>query len=142
MQSLVRDIAKDENLCNSERESSKGICFIGKKKSFADWVAEYIHCPDGQFVSQTGEYLRRSKYAGLYTIGQGAKLPGVSRPFFVFDKDLNTNKVFVCHDTDTRLWESNLVAQNLNWIVNLPNLVVSYFDIYTNLVAAWSNFEV
>jgi tRNA U34 2-thiouridine synthase MnmA/TrmU len=130
-QSVIRKIAIEEKLLNAERKSSKGICFIGKKHSFSDWIAEYMDCPNGTFLDVGGKFLGVSRYAGLYTIGQGAKISGVPVPLFVYEKDVVANRVYVCSGTDSRLWQGSLVAQDLNWIVNIPNLEVNLYLLLT-----------
>lgn len=53
------------------------------------------------------------------TIGQGAKISGASRKWFITKRDLESNTVFVCNDTHhPALYSDELCIQveDFNWI--------------------------
>jgi tRNA U34 2-thiouridine synthase MnmA/TrmU len=72
-----------------------GICFVGEKRRFADFVAQYVPPRPGTIVSCTGEQLGTHDGLCTYTIGQGARLPGMKEKWFVARKDVASNEMVV-----------------------------------------------
>jgi len=125
-----------------------GICFIGKR-NFSDFISDYMTPPSSSssnnsdnkevFVDvDTGDVVgctidttttTKTKTKRVYTIGQGAKLSGASRKWFVvgrsFDfkispeKKVSTECIFVCGDTHhPALYSDELYVrqEDFNWI--------------------------
>jgi len=116
----VRDIALMAGLPTASKKESMGICFIGKRK-FPDFIAEYLgYEPSGDFVDvDTGEIVGKHGGSSYLTIGQGAKISGASRKWFITKRDLESNTVFVCNDTHhPALYSDELCIQveDFNWI--------------------------
>ena len=99
----VRRLAEYYNLPTAEREESMGICFVGERANFGDFVgpsplleccsllipvAQYTSPPasQGYLVDSDGNRLGEHKGLWYYTIGQGARLGGMSDPWFVARK--------------------------------------------------------
>ena len=106
----VRLLAEKWKLPAATKRESMGLCFIGRKRKFADFVckcliglplvyktypvASYIPPNPGPIVHHiTG--VRLGTHNGLwnYTIGQGAKLAGMPAQMFVSRKDTLTNEL-------------------------------------------------
>ncbi|XP_020590686.1 uncharacterized protein LOC110031690 [Phalaenopsis equestris] len=91
----VRYLATQMGLPNNERKDSQGICFLGKVK-FSEFVARHIGEMEGILLeAETGDYLGNHRGFWFYTIGQrqGLRLPG--GPWYVVEKDVQNNVVFV-----------------------------------------------
>ncbi|KAI3886007.1 hypothetical protein MKW92_042499 [Papaver armeniacum] len=91
----VRKLATKWELPNKERKDSQGICFLGKIK-FSEFVARHIGELEGILLeAETGNFLGKHRGFWFYTIGQrqGLRLPG--GPWYVVEKDVENNVVFV-----------------------------------------------
>lgn len=91
----VRKIAQTLDLANQDRKDSQGICFLGKLK-FREFVARHIGEVEGIILeAESGDFLGKHRGFWFYTIGQrqGLGLPG--GPWYVVEKDVRNNVVFV-----------------------------------------------
>ncbi|KAL2540900.1 tRNA (5-methylaminomethyl-2-thiouridylate)-methyltransferase [Abeliophyllum distichum] len=91
----VRRLAQIFDLPNQDRKDSQGICFLGKIK-FSEFVARHIGEAEGIILeAETGDFLGKHRGFWFYTIGQrqGLRLPG--GPWYVVEKDVKNNVVFV-----------------------------------------------
>lgn len=109
----VRNLATEWKLPTATRDESMGLCFVGERKRFSEFIckfrpclarchklrpfsAQYIAPKPGPIVDMT-----TGKQAGVhqglwsYTIGQGAKISGMPQRMFVATKDPETNTIFV-----------------------------------------------
>ncbi|PKA59941.1 tRNA-specific 2-thiouridylase [Apostasia shenzhenica] len=94
----VRRLANLLDLPNNDRKDSQGICFLGKVK-FSEFIAKHIGEKEGILLeAETGDYLGNHRGFWFYTIGQrqGLRLPG--GPWYVVEKDVKNNVVFVSRD--------------------------------------------
>lgn len=121
----VRKIAKSIGLKNHEKKSSTDVCFI-KGAKFENFLKEHFAKKPGNFVEvDTKKVIGQHDGAIFYTFGQRKNLGigGVKNfseaPWFVVDKNFNTNEVFVSQD-ENKLLKPNLTAQNINWIAGNP----------------------
>lgn len=76
---------------------SMGICFIGKRRRFADFLAQYLPATGkGPFVDAlTQKTLGQHDGVIFHTIGQCARIGGLTERHFVLRKELATNTVYV-----------------------------------------------
>ncbi|GAV59028.1 tRNA_Me_trans domain-containing protein, partial [Cephalotus follicularis] len=91
----VRKLAMKFDLPNKDRKDSQGICFLGKVK-FSEFVSRHIGEMEGIILeAETGDFLGKHRGFWFYTIGQrqGLRLPG--GPWYVVEKDVKNNAVFV-----------------------------------------------
>ncbi|XP_044472885.1 tRNA-specific 2-thiouridylase MnmA [Mangifera indica] len=91
----VRKLATKFDLPNKDRKDSQGICFLGKIK-FSEFVSRHIGEMEGVMLeAETGDFLGKHRGFWFYTIGQrqGLRLPG--GPWYVVEKDVKKNVVFV-----------------------------------------------
>ncbi|KKP25040.1 MAG: tRNA-specific 2-thiouridylase MnmA [candidate division TM6 bacterium GW2011_GWF2_30_66] len=93
--SQVRDLAQKYDLPNKDRKDSQGICFLGKFK-FDDFLKHYVGVKKGdQIEFETGKKLGEHNGFWFHTIGQrrGSGLAG--GPWYVVDKDVDKNIVYL-----------------------------------------------
>ncbi|KAG8653077.1 hypothetical protein MANES_06G165000v8 [Manihot esculenta] len=117
----VRNLAAQFDLPNKDRKDSQGICFLGKIK-FSEFVARHIGEMEGIILeAETGDFLGSHRGFWFYTIGQrqGLRLPG--GPWYVVEKDVKNNVVFVSRnyfsfDKRRRLFR----VGSLRWFSGLP----------------------
>ncbi|ORX93848.1 5-methylaminomethyl-2-thiouridylate-methyltransferase [Basidiobolus meristosporus CBS 931.73] len=113
----VREIAVEANLATKHKAESMGICFVGKRKKFSDFLAEYIPQNPGEIVDVDGRLV--GTHQGLFslTIGQCAKIAGRGERMFVLDKDIQRNQIIVGPGRDhPKLYSNALIARDLFWI--------------------------
>uniref|UniRef100_A0A0D9VQ46 tRNA-5-taurinomethyluridine 2-sulfurtransferase n=1 Tax=Leersia perrieri TaxID=77586 RepID=A0A0D9VQ46_9ORYZ len=115
----VRKLAAQMSLPNQDRKDSQGICFLGKVK-FSEFVERHIGEMEGVLLeAETGDYLGTHRGFWFYTIGQrqGLRLPG--GPWYVVEKDVQNNVIFVSrnyYSLDKR--RRTFRVGSLNWFSN------------------------
>ncbi|WP_307339999.1 tRNA 2-thiouridine(34) synthase MnmA [Caldalkalibacillus uzonensis] len=115
----VRQIAAEAGLPNAKKKDSTGICFIGER-DFKTFLSTYLPAQPGEIRQKsTGEL--KGQHDGLmyYTIGQrqGLGIGGPGGPWFVVDKDLERNILYVeAGEGNPYLYFGGLEAEQLNWI--------------------------
>jgi tRNA-specific 2-thiouridylase len=94
--SEVRNMAEKYQFLNAKKKDSTGICFIGER-DFSQFLQGYIQQSKGEFKTLDGESIGQHQGSVFYTRGQrkGLGLGGQGDPWYVVDKDLETNTVFV-----------------------------------------------
>lgn len=124
--SEIRLIAQKADFANSRKKDSTGICFIGERK-FRDFLQRYLPTQPGDMRTPEGELIGRHQGLMYYTMGQrqGLGIGGVKdapdEPWYVLDKNLNTNELIVGQGHDHPLMLHNtLEAGNLDWCNNKP----------------------
>lgn len=108
----VRELAAKWGLPTAIKEESMGICFVGERRKFGDFlckylcnsvcllltahIAQYISPNPGPIIDITTSR-QIATHEGLwnYTIGQGAKIRGCKTRMFVAKKDPKRNAIFV-----------------------------------------------
>ncbi|WP_322904597.1 tRNA 2-thiouridine(34) synthase MnmA [Paenibacillus campi] len=122
----VRRIAAEANLYTAKKKDSTGVCFIGER-NFREFLSNYLPARSGDMVDiATGEV--KGKHDGLmyYTLGQRQGLgiggSGNGQPWFVADKDLERNMLYVVQgDAHPSMYSTGLIASGVNWIDgNIP----------------------
>ena len=125
LKSELREIAKDNNLATAGKKDSTGICFIGER-NFKEFLGNYLPAQPGKMMTLGGEV--KGKHDGLmyYTLGQRKGLgigggPGTGEPWFVADKDVEKNILYVVQGEDhPALYSRGLTAIDLHWISEKP----------------------
>ena len=122
----VRQIAKNADLITYDKKDSTGICFIGER-NFREFLSQYLPARSGKITTINGEVIGEHSGLMCYTIGQrqGLGIGGLQnyddKPWFVAEKDLNTNTLIVVQDTNNpALFKSKLVAGQINWLGRPP----------------------
>lgn len=127
---IVRQIAHDYDLATKAKKDSTGICFIGER-NFKEFLSKYISSQKGQFIHiENGNVLKEHDGACFYTKGQrkGLGIGGPGGPFFVVDKDIKSNSVYVAEGDDhPALYASELWASEITWIEREPEFPLKCF---------------
>lgn len=119
--SEVRRIADEYGLYTAKKKDSTGICFIGER-NFKNFLKQYIPNKPGKIMTTDGEDLGVHDGLMYYTIGQrrGLNIGGVKGDeggrWFVIDKDLKNNILYVAHGQEDRLYSKGLILNSVNWI--------------------------
>lgn len=120
----VRRIAEENGLATAEKKDSTGICFIGER-NFRKFLMSYIPAKKGEIKTYDGRTL--GEHCGLmyYTIGQRRGLDiggqaGDAGRWFVVEKDLKNNVLYVAHGAEDRLYSKGLYMNSCNWIPSAP----------------------
>ena len=118
--SEIREIAEKNGLVTAKKKDSTGICFIGER-NFRNFLSTYLPANEGDIKTLDGRVL--GKHMGLmyYTIGQRKGLniggqKGDEGRWFVIDKDLKNNILYVAHGSEDRLYYDALILKEVNWI--------------------------
>ncbi|KAI5116685.1 hypothetical protein M0805_007506 [Coniferiporia weirii] len=113
----VRELAAKYRLHTAQRSESMGICFVGEKRRFEDFLAQYLPPKPGSIVDMlTQEQLGTHQGLWRYTIGQAAKIPGMPKRMFVAGKDVTHNKIFVVPGSmHPALFSAGIRTRNFRW---------------------------
>jgi tRNA-specific 2-thiouridylase len=122
--SEVRKIAKEAGLKTAEKKDSTGICFIGER-NFKEFLSNYLPAQPGDIKNLSGEILGKHDGLMYYTLGQRKGLgiggKGTGEPWFVIEKDLANNILYVVQGEDhPALYTNGLIGVNLNWVSGNP----------------------
>lgn len=121
----VREIAKKLNLVNAEKKDSTGICFIGER-NFKEFLKKYLPAQKGDIKTLDGKVVGKHDGLMYYTLGQrrglgiGGSSDGTGERWFVIDKDLKNNVLYVSQGEGKELFSKGLIAIGFNWIPELP----------------------
>lgn len=116
----VRKIAMEAGLTTAGKKDSTGICFIGER-NFREFLSQYLPAQPGEIRTLDGELKGRHDGLMYYTLGQRQGLgiggSGTGEPWFVADKDLENNILYVVQGANhPALFSYGLIAQDVNWI--------------------------
>jgi tRNA-specific 2-thiouridylase len=117
----VRKIAEEAGLATAKKKDSTGVCFIGER-NFKEFLSQYLPAKPGNMVDLvSGDVKGRHDGLMYYTLGQRQGLgiggSGSGEPWFVADKDLESNTLYVVQgDTHSSLYSVALTASGVNWI--------------------------
>ncbi|KAI9189157.1 hypothetical protein H9P43_000585 [Blastocladiella emersonii ATCC 22665] len=115
----VKDLAREIGLAKfANKKESMGICFIGKRKRFGDFLDGYIEQTKGNFVLEDGRVLGPHDGLAKYTIGQNAKIHSQATKYFVARKDRETGDILLVPDRDhPALYSSHVRVEWIRWIL-------------------------
>ena len=117
----IRGIAEKYNLATAKKKDSTGICFIGER-DFNEFLSKYLPAKGGNIVNTEGKILGKHNGLMYYTIGQrkgigiGNSKEGTGEPWFVVDKNLETNELIVTQGDKSVLYSKGLIATDFNFI--------------------------
>ncbi|MCE1188843.1 MAG: tRNA 2-thiouridine(34) synthase MnmA [Ignavibacteria bacterium] len=117
----IRRLAKQYNLPNKDRKDSQGVCFLGKIK-FRDFIKFHLGELPGDIVNiDTGKIMGRHPGYYYYTIGQRSGIGLHGGPWYVIQKDIVKNIVYISGSADLLEREQNSFrVAHINWI-NKPD---------------------
>ena len=117
----VRKIAEEAGLSTAKKKDSTGVCFIGER-NFKEFLSQYLPAKPGDMVDIASGAVK-GRHDGLmyYTLGQRQGLgiggSGTGEPWFVVDKDLRRNVLYVVQgEAHPSLYSAGLTATGINWI--------------------------
>ena len=116
----VRRIAEEAGLATARKKDSTGVCFIGER-NFREFLSGYLPAKSGEMIDiATGESKGRHDGLMYYTLGQRQGLgiggSGNGEPWFVADKDLERNILYVVQgDKHPSLYSTALVASGVTF---------------------------
>ncbi|MFB6421985.1 MAG: tRNA 2-thiouridine(34) synthase MnmA [Candidatus Malihini olakiniferum] len=127
--SEVRLIAERLGLAVAQKKDSTGICFIGKRK-FRDFLSLYLPAQSGAILSvDNGKQVGQHQGLMYHTLGQrkglgiGGMKEGSKDPWYVVDKDVTNNILYVAQGKNhPSLMSQGLIAQRLHWVDRQPHL--------------------
>ena len=117
----VRTLAAEFDLPTKDRPDSQGICFLGKI-NYRDFVRFHLGEVRGDIVEQASGQ-KKGEHPGywFYTIGQRHGLQLGGGPWYVTDKDVANNIVYIAHGSaPTRAGRRELIAEQIHWIAGAP----------------------
>ena len=130
----TRAIARHAGLPTASKRDSMGICMIGRRP-FNSWLTEYIAVSEGRFIDEQGREVGRHKGSEVWTVGQGARLGGQKRRWYVAAKGEDVLRsvagsrpgdVLVVDDRlHPRLLHDDVVVGDVNWLEGEPAAVAS-----------------
>jgi tRNA-specific 2-thiouridylase len=98
----LRQLAKKRGLPNWSKKDSVGICFIGKRLSFEEFLKKRVKPHPGEVLNTKGGLIGQHKGVEFYTVGQrhgfdtNSKLKTQnSKPLYVLSKNIKTNQLVV-----------------------------------------------
>ena len=125
----IRKIAEENNLVNASKKDSTGICFIGDRK-YNDFVGQFLQDKKGKIITVDGENIGEHNGHMYFTVGQrkglgiGARSSAYDEPWYVVNKDINKNIVFVAQGADHRaLFSNKLLADKMHWNLDISKLL-------------------
>jgi len=96
----VRKLAIAMKLPSAHRPDSQGICFLGKI-NYTDFIKKYVGEQPGEIIElESGKLLGEHKGIWFHTIGQRRGLRLGGGPWFVVQKDIPKNIVYVSNGYD------------------------------------------
>jgi len=118
----VREIAQKHQLATAGKKDSTGICFIGER-DFKEFLNHYLPAQPGEIRTLDDEVVGKHDGLMFYTLGQrkglgiGGTNKGNGKPWFVVEKDLKKNVLYVAQGDDhPRLYSDGLLATDLHWV--------------------------
>ena len=121
----VRELAKKAGFKTHDKKDSTGICFIGERP-FREFLSRYLPEQAGEIQTPDGEVIGQHNGVFYYTLGQrqGLGIGGVQgasdSPWYIYEKDIDSNVLFVVQGHDHELlYSQKLTATDINWISGL-----------------------
>lgn len=116
----VRRIAEEAGLATAKKKDSTGVCFIGER-NFKEFLSQYLPAQPGDMIDiRSGELKGRHDGLMYYTLGQRQGLgiggSGTGEPWFVAEKDVPRNILYVVQGDHPSLYSTGLRATGVSWI--------------------------
>ena len=115
----VRQIAHARQLPAADQPESQDLCFLGKR-DYRDFLRE--NAPQsvrpGEIIDIQGKVLGKHNGLAFYTIGQRKGLPPAAQALYVYQKDVEYNRLVV--GTEAELGADRMQVREINWIAGKP----------------------
>ncbi|KAF7799614.1 hypothetical protein EIP86_010852 [Pleurotus ostreatoroseus] len=114
----VRELAHKWDLPTATRKESMGICFVGEKRKFEDFIAQYIPSKPGNIIEvSSGRVVGHHDGLWRFTIGQRARIMSMTDKAFVAYKDFAKNEIQVVLGTNhPALFSKAVKVKDWSWI--------------------------
>jgi len=121
MKSEVRAIADEQHLAPAHRKDSQGICFLGKI-NYTAYLAQLLGEREGKIIErETGKVIGHHRGYWFHTIGQRKGLGLGGGPWFVVDKDIERNIIYISHtDSCHGLYGSSFRLTDFHFVTGDP----------------------
>jgi tRNA-specific 2-thiouridylase len=112
----IRKIAKEFALATQTRKDSQGICFLGQIK-FKEFIKHHLGEVEGEIIDVDSSKVM-GKHPGYYyyTIGQRSGLKLSGGPWFVVDKNVKENIIYISRENKAIREQSEFRVGKFNWI--------------------------
>ena len=112
----VRELAERYDLPSKRRKDSQGICFLGQIK-FKEFIKHHLGEVEGKIIDIDSNKVM-GKHPGYYyyTIGQRSGLKLSGGPWFVIDKDVKKNIIYISKENKTLREKNEFKVGKFNWI--------------------------
>ncbi|MBK8661327.1 MAG: tRNA 2-thiouridine(34) synthase MnmA [Ignavibacteriales bacterium] len=119
--SEVRKVAAKYDLPTQNKKDSQGICFLGQIK-FKDFVKFHLGELPGDMIDvDTGKNMGKHSGYYYYTIGQRSGLGLSGGPWFVVQKDITNNIIYISRENESIDRERDKFhVTNFNWFAGIP----------------------
>src|SRR5210317_2252346 len=113
----VRRLAEEMKLPSATRPDSQGICFLGKI-NYNDFIRKYVGENPGKIVElETGKVWGEHKGLWFHTIGQRKGLGLSQGPWFVVNKDMEKNILYISNGYDpTAQYNDHILLSDFHFI--------------------------
>ncbi|KAG0219823.1 hypothetical protein BGX33_000124 [Mortierella sp. NVP41] len=105
------------------KKESMGICFVGQRRRFGDFLKEYLDSMPGpvRINDMRGPVIGTHKGLFQYTVGQASGVTHKFNKWVVLRTDLPSNTLIVVDGTQNdRLFSPGLIAEEWHWIAGKP----------------------
>jgi len=120
LKSEVRQIAKRAGLPVAFKKESQEVCFV-HDTNLSGFLKKWIKPKKGEIVElKTNKKIGEHQGVQFYTIGQKAPVGGTG-PYFVADKNLEKNQLFVVGKNTQNFFRQEIKLKNINWISGKPS---------------------
>jgi tRNA-specific 2-thiouridylase len=116
MKKEIRELAKKYQLPTMERKDSQGICFLGQVK-FKEFIKHHLGEIEGEIIDTDSKSVM-GKHPGYYyyTIGQRSGLGLGGGPWYVVEKNVEKNIVFISRENKADREKDEFKVGKFNWI--------------------------
>ncbi|KAG0338567.1 hypothetical protein BG000_003770 [Podila horticola] len=107
----------------ASKKESMGICFVGQRRRFGDFLREYLDARPGpvRVLGLDGPLIGEHKGLFQYTVGQASAIIHGYQKWVVLRTDLPSNTLIVVEGTQNkRLFSRGLTAHKWHWISGEP----------------------
>lgn len=121
----VRSIAHKLGLPVADKKDSTGICFIGER-NFRQFLSGFVPASPGDIKTVDGDVVGRHLGVIYYTLGQrrglgiGGRKGYDDKRWFVIDKNVATNTLFVAQGDPAALYSKALQSADLSFVSGTP----------------------
>lgn len=121
MKTEIRAIASEAGLLSSTRKDSTGICFIGRNQ-YDEFVAAMLGEMPGTIIDiDNGKKLGEHKGHWFHTIGQRKGLGLAGGPWFVVNKDVEKNIIWVARGYEPdKVYKNEVYVSNFSFMTTNP----------------------